>query len=175
MSLELIIGSMYSGKSTELMRRVECLKSIGTRCLVINHQNDTRVDGGFVQTHTGKRIPARKTDDLLMVDFRAYDSIAIDEGQFFSNLRTAVMIMVEKHGKHVIVAGLSGDYLRQPFGEILDLIPVADDIQYKRALCAQCCHPTRLASFTKRVSDEKDTVSVESSYLALCRVCYINS
>lgn len=174
MSLELIIGSMYSGKSTELMRRVECLKSIGTRCLVVNHVNDTRVNGEFVQTHTGKRISAKKTDDLLLVDVRPYDAIAIDEGQFFSNLKAAIMLMVEKHGKHVIVAGLSGDYLRQPFGDILDLIPVADDIEYKRALCARCCHPTRLASFTKRLSKEKDTISVESAYMALCRNCYIN-
>ncbi len=176
MSLELIIGSMYSGKSTELVRRVQRLKSIGTRCLVINHTSDTRVEGDFVETHDGKRAEAKKTDDLLLVDVRPYDAIAIDEGQFFTNLKTAVMLMVEKHGKHVIVAGLSGDYLRNPFGEILDLIPVADNVDFKRALCARCQHPERAASFTKRLSKETSQVYVSSSdYAALCRRCFLLS
>lgn len=176
MSLELIIGSMYSGKSTELVRRVQRLKSIGTRCLVISHTSDTRVQGDFVETHDGKRAEAKKTDDLLLVDVRPYDAIAIDEGQFFTNLKTAVMLMVEKHGKHVIVAGLSGDYLRNPFGEILDLIPVADNVDFKRALCARCQHPERAASFTKRLSEETSQVYVSSSdYAALCRRCFLLS
>jgi len=173
MSLVLIIGSMYSGKSTELMRRVKRVKSIGMRCLVINHSNDTRVDGDFVQTHDGSTLAAVKTNDLLLVNIKPYDTIAIDEAQFFNNLRTAVMLMVETHKKHVIVAGLSGDYLRQPFGEILQLVPLADDVEYKRALCKRCAHPGRPASFTKRVSEETETVSVGSTYTAVCRMCYL--
>ena len=172
--MHLILGSMFSGKSTELMRRVDRLKSIGTRCLVINHTNDTRVEGDFVKTHDGKRTEAKKTDDLLLVDVRPYDAIAIDEAQFFTNLRAAVMLMVEKHGKHVIVAGLSGDYQRRPFGEILDLVPLADDVQFKRALCARCQHPDRAASFTKRISNETDTVSVAGVYRAVCRPCFLS-
>jgi len=174
MSLELIIGSMYSGKSTELMRRVKRVKSIGMRCLVINHSNDTRVEGDFVQSHDGSTLAAVKTNDLLLVNFKPYDTIAIDEAQFFQNLRVAVMLMVETHNKHVIVAGLSGDYLRQSFGEILQLVPLADDVEYKRALCKRCAHPGRPASFTKRVSEETETVSVGSTYMAVCRVCYLN-
>lgn len=173
MSLELIIGSMYSGKSTELMRRVKRVKSIGMRCLVINHSNDTRVDGDFMQTHDGSTLAAVKTNDLLLVNTKPYDTVAIDEAQFFHNLRTAVMLMVETHNKHVIVAGLSGDYLRQSFGEILQLVPLADDVEYKRALCKRCAHPGRPASFTKRVSEETETVSVGSTYMAVCRACYL--
>ena len=61
MALELIIGSMYSGKSTELMRRVKRVQSIGMNCLVINHTNDTRVDGDFIQTHDGvRRAPSQR-------------------------------------------------------------------------------------------------------------------
>lgn len=174
MSLELIIGSMYSGKSTELLRRVKRVQSIGMRCLVINHTSDTRVDGNFVQTHDGNMLRAVKTDDLLLVNAKPYDTIAIDEAQFFTNLRAAVMLMVETHHKHVIVAGLSGDYLRQPFGEILQLIPLADDVEYKRALCKRCAHPGRPASFTKRVTGETETVSVASTYTAVCRLCYLH-
>jgi len=173
MALELIIGSMYSGKSTELMRRVKRVQSIGMNCIVINHTNDTRVDGDFIQTHDGLTLAATKSDDLLLVNTRPYDTVAIDEAQFFSNLKSAVMLMVEKYNKHVIVAGLSGDFQRKPFGTILELIPLADDVEYKRALCKRCGHPNRLASFTKRISKEKETVSVDSTYMAVCRLCYL--
>jgi len=175
MSLELIIGSMYSGKSTELMRRVNRVQSIGMQCLVINHSNDTRVEGDFVQSHKGARHEAVKTTNLLLVNTKPYDTIAIDEAQFFTNLQTTVMLMVETHKKHVIVAGLSGDYLRQPFGEILKLIPLADDVEYKRALCKRCAHPGRPASFTKRITNETETVSVASTYMAVCRLCYLET
>ena len=82
--------------------------------------------------------------------------------------------MVEKHGKHVIVAGLNGDYQRKKFGEILDLIPFADDVQFTKALCRTCCHPGRPASFTKRLSHEKEKVCVGSNYRAVCRMCYLD-
>ena len=68
MALELILGSMYSGKSTELIRRIQRLKSIGMRCCVINHVNDTRVAGDFIQTHDGNKFTAIKTDDLLLTE-----------------------------------------------------------------------------------------------------------
>jgi thymidine kinase len=168
MSLELILGSMYSGKSTELMRRVNRLTSIGMRCLVVNHTNDKRPG---VQNHDGQRLEAIKTTELLLVGTGQYNVVAIDEGQFFSNLRVAVTLMVE-HGKHVIVAGLNGDFQRQKFGEILDLVPYADDVTFKRALCARCRHPSRQASFTKRLDDARDVVSVDSTHIAVCRQCW---
>lgn len=171
MSLEIIMGCMYSGKSTELMRRVRRLQSIGMRCLVVNHTNDVRVQGDFVQSHTGHKMSATKTDDIMLVDGRAFDAVAIDEAQFFSNLKSAVLLLVQKYKKHVIVAGLNGDYRRATFGELLELVPHADDILFTRALCSSCCHPGRPASFTKRISDETETVSVQGTYRAVCRVC----
>jgi len=171
MALEIIMGSMYSGKSTELIRRTNRLKSIGMYCLIVNHTKDTRVDGDFIQTHDGEKIKAIKTDDIILLNTKPYDAIAIDEAQFFTNLRPAVSLML-KHKKHVIVAGLSGDYQCQKFGEILDLIPMADDVTFTRALCHKCAHPHRPASFTKRISNEKETISVESNYIAVCRQCF---
>ena len=91
----------------------------------------------------------------------------------FLNLRVAVVLLL-KAGKHVIVAGLSGDYKRQKFGEILDLIPIADDVTFKRALCKECCHPGRHASFTKRISNETTKVLVNAKYIAVCRQCFEN-
>lgn len=171
MVLEIIMGSMYSGKSTELMRRVRRLQSIGMRCLIINHTNDTRVGGNFIQTHDGDTLAAVKTEDILLLDVKQYDAIAIDEAQFFTKLKTAVTRMVNQN-KYVLVAGLSGDFERRKFGEILDLIPIADDVTYTRALCQQCARPDRPASFTKRVSVEKETISVNSLHIAVCRQCY---
>jgi thymidine kinase len=171
MALELIIGSMYSGKSTELIHRVNRFRNIGMKCLVINHTNDTRVLDEAVQTHDGDMLPAKKTDDILLVDTRPYDMIAIDEGQFFRNLKTAVHFMV-KAGKYVIVAGLNGDYQRNKFGEILDLIPIADNVTFKRALCKRCRHPNKEAAFTKRIGAQTGTVNVNCKYVAVCRQCY---
>lgn len=167
MSLELITGPMYSGKSTELIRRILHLKNIGMRCCVINHSNDTRVQGNFIQTHDGKKLPAFKTDDILLVRVKDYDAVAIDEGQFFSNLKIAVRLMLEKK-KHVIVAGLNGDYKQNAFGEIHELISMANDITFKKAVC-KCGVP---AAFTKRLDQTTDLVSVHSKYIAVCRRCY---
>jgi len=171
MALHIITGSMYSGKSTELIRRVRRLQSIGMHCLVVNHINDTRVTGNFVQTHDGKTIQAVKTDDILMLHVKQYDAIAIDEAQFFNNLIPAITLMLQ-HKKYVIVAGLVSDYKRRKFGEILDLIPMADDVTYTRALCQTCSHPGRPASFTKRLSAEQETIAVEGKYIAVCRDCW---
>lgn len=166
MSLELIIGSMYSGKTTELMRRVNRLTSIGMKCIVITH------DLCQLQNHDGYQMEAIKTSELLLVGTEKYNVIAIDEGQFFNNLRVAVTNMV-KHNKYVIVAGLNGDYKQQKFGEILDLVPFADDVVFKRALCANCRHPGRYASFTKRIDNSTEVVSPDSTYTAVCRHCYL--
>ena len=168
MSLEIIIGSMYSGKSTELMRRVNRWTSIGMKCLVISHVNDKR-EG--VQNHDGQHIAAVKTNEILLEGTGQYDAVAIDEAQFFTNLRVAVQLMVEKN-KHVVVAGLNGDYQRQKFGEILELIPYADNVTFKKALCQLCAHPCRDASFTKRLDSAPEIVSVDSKHIAVCRQCY---
>ena len=168
MSLQVIMGSMFSGKTTELMNRISRLRMIGMRCCIINHSNDTRVKGNFIKTHDGKMLPALKTNDILLARVKDYDAIAIDEGQFFNNLKTAVQLMLQKN-KYVIVAGLNADFKRESFGEILELIPIADEIIYKRAICNACGEQ---ASFTKRLGDNLRKVSVDSKYIAVCRKCY---
>jgi thymidine kinase len=170
MSLQVILGSMYSGKTTALIEKVLALRALGLKCLIVNHTNDSRVEGPAIQTHDGQTVTAMKTDDVLLLHTLGYDAIAIDEGQFFPHLKMAVLNMVEKKGQHVIVAGLSGDSWRRPFGEMLELVPVADNVQWLRADCVKC---DSKASFTKRISDETEKVSVNSEYIALCRACYV--
>ena len=171
------MGCMFSGKSTELIRRIRRFQSIGKKVCVINHNSDTRTTDK-VETHYGDTIKAIKYVHLMnfinVGDACIYDVICIDEGQFFGDLCTSVMILVEVYGLHVIVAGLSGDYRREPFGDILKLILKAEDVMFCTAYCGICKDGT-VAPFTKRISDGKDQVDVGASdkYIAVCRKCYL--
>ena len=179
MSLELIIGCMFSGKTSELIRRIRRFESIGKKVCVINHNSDTRTDNK-IQTHYGDNVESLKYTDLLnfVNDFpntQTYDVICIDEAQFFNDLYIGVCCLVDAYRLQVIVAGLNGDYKRNPFGEIPKLIPVADDILMCKAYCGVCKEVDRLATFTKRISDSKEQVVVGASdkYVAVCRDCFL--
>ena len=149
---ELIIGPMYAGKSTTLLSRQQ------GRTLIITHVMDTRGDG--VRTHDGVEAAAMKCTTLPR-DLN-YDTVLIDEAQFFESLDG-----VEHLAPKVVVAGLNGDYLQRPFGKILDLIPKADKVTFQSARC-RC---GQRAAFTKRISDETDTVCVGAHYEPVCRTC----
>jgi thymidine kinase len=114
-----------------------------------------------------------KLKDVKISD---YDVIAIDEAQFFSDLFENVLTFVERYKKTVIVAGLSGDYKRGEFGQILKLIPFCD-LDQLRTTTAYCCmcNNGKSASFTKRISDEKDQILVgdKDHYKAVCRDCFL--
>lgn len=156
--LELILGPMYSGKTTALLQR------IGDNTLIVNHALDTRT-GDSIRSHDGVEAPAIKCARLDNIP-RTFDTVLIDEAQFFESLSG-----VEDLAPTVIVAGLSGDYLRRPFGKILDLIPKADKVTFLTATCA-CGAPAR---FTKRISEELGVVSVSSTYTPVCGRCYRNT
>ena len=151
--LELILGPMYSGKTTALLSR----RSGNT--LIVNHEFVTRVDG--VGTHDGVEAHAIKCKVLPRLS--GYDMYLIDEAQFFESLDG-----VETLAPHVVVAGLSGDFMRRPFGKLLELIPKADKVTFLKAKC-KCGAP---ASFTKRLSSVKDLVNVDADYIPVCGTCY---
>jgi len=182
MSLELIIGPMFAGKSTEAIRRVLSLQLQGISYLVITSVCDTRYDpsGESISTHSGERIPATAVSALHSVlftdDLAKATYVIIEEAQFFPDLYKVVMEMVENRGKHVLVFGLDGDSERRPFGQVLDLIPVADKYTKLHAECRFCGDGTA-ALFTKRFSGATEQVSVggEESYKAVCRKHYLDS
>lgn len=151
--LEVILGPMFSGKTTTLLTRAK------GRTLVINHVFDTRCEG--VKTHDGVEAAALKCAEIPNVS--DYDTVLIDEAQFFGSLYG-----VETLAPNVVVAGLSGDYRKKPFGKILELIPKADKVTFLTAVC-DCGEP---APFTKRISDEKSLISVQSSYKPKCGSCF---
>ena len=168
MSLEIILGSMFSGKSTKLIKRVARFRQANQKCLLVNHVLDSRVSGNYVRSHDDITLEAIKTDDLATLDVEDFDVILIDEGQFFTNLKTEIEKMLQKN-KIVLVAGLNGDFNMNKFGEIINLIPLADNIIYLQANCYNCGEN---ASFTKRLSSEEQVVSVNSSYVPACRKCH---
>jgi len=171
---------MFSGKSTELIRLINRYHSIGKKVLVVNHSMDNRYsDNPVVVSHSGTEIPGVKVKhlmDLKTMNLEQPDVIAIDEAQFFDDLKERVMYFVEELEITVIVAGLSSDYQRNPFGHVLDLIPLCDKVWMAAAYCSRCKDGTK-AIFTKRITDEEEQTIVgdDKKYMAVCRSCYISS
>lgn len=177
-SIDIITGPMFSGKTTELLRRLTILKEAGLKVIYITSTLDTR---DFVSHNKaiGKPDVAFCSTHMLM-DVCAYaavfDVIGIDEAQFFEDLPTFCLEMAEKYGAKVIVAGLNSDFKREKFGKICDLVPVCDNITKLYPFCASCASSKIMspALFSKRtvMSDEKVVIGDCRSYLPVCRECY---
>ena len=180
MTLQVIIGPMFSGKTTELCRRVQRLRTITDNILVINHSSDKRYGAAADTLSHDKtfKCPSIPVEELSHLydepQYIAAEHIFINEAQFFKDLFTFCQISVEKHNKKVSVFGLDGDFRRKPFGDILKLIPIADNITKLSALCSQCGDGTQ-GLFTKRIVAAKDQVLIggEDMYQAVCRRHYL--
>jgi thymidine kinase len=179
--LELIVGNMFSGKSTELIRRIKTFKSINKKVLVINYIHDNRYSTDSVATHDKLKVESKKTELLmdLLNDALEYQIICIDEGQFFKDLIGFVKTCVDVHKKHIIVSGLDGDSNRNKFGHILDLIPIADSLIKLKAYCINCSDGT-YAPFTKKIKicndqiDEIIDIGSADKYIPVCRYHFFN-
>jgi thymidine kinase len=176
--LELIIGNMFSGKSSELIRRINREKSINKKILVVNFISDNRYGNNSVATHDNLRVNClklAKLNDITENMIQQYDSFFIDEGQFFSDLFDIVLKLVDIHHKHVVVSGLDGDYQRNTFGDIVRLIPVCDTLDKLKAYCCKCNNGVS-AHFTKRIAKNKSTSVIDiggnEKYIPVCRYHY---
>jgi len=179
MSLELIIGPMFSGKSSALISIIRKHEALGVTSIAYKPDIDNRQgDDGFIYTHDKAKVKALRT--ILLVphftsdDFKKAKLVIIEEGQFFPDLYDFVLRSIETFKKNVIVAGLDGDRFRKPFGQILDLIPIADRITKLTSFCKDCVDPTP-ALFSFGRSSETETVLVGASeiYTPLCRKHYL--
>lgn len=179
-TLELIFGPMFSGKSSELYSRAKRMYSVIEHkgsVLVVNSNIDTRCAKDKMRTHDGMEINAVKVDTLSeltqMAEFNDVKVILIDEAQFFSDLVPFVKEYISQ--KSFIVAGLNGDAKQSRFGDLLDLIPLADKVFHKTALCMNCRDGTTSAPFTilkKNVRyDSQVTVGAGDTYIPVCRAC----
>lgn len=181
MSLTLILGCMFSGKTTELLRLVEREESIGRSVIIINHTHDSSRSGSaIVKTHSGKSRQVDYEMNKLDTDFFKeihdieFDTIAINEGQFFKDLEMFVMECITRK-KNVIVCGLDSDFRREPFVEMINLVPHANTLVKTTALCSICKDGTE-AIYSKRIRGGEDRIQVGAgdSYIPVCRKCYDN-
>jgi len=127
--IDLVLGPMFAGKSTELLRRIKRYRVANKQCLVIKYANDNRYSDSCVSTHDQQMIEAVSCTNLLDVEEKAldYDIIGIDEGQFFENLVEFSESMAN-NGKMVIIAALDGTFERKAFGKVLELIPLCESV-----------------------------------------------
>ena len=190
--LEIILGPMYSGKTSRLVEIYNQCKFCNISVAVINHSIDNRYDDNLLSTHDKVKIPCIKTDKLmdLWVDSinmeedvqsipRVKDKfkigmsnvILINEGQFFPDLVEFVKLLLT-NDKKVYVCGLDGDFERKKFGQILDLIPLSDNVYKLSSLCSLCKNGNK-GIFSMRLTNEKEqTVVGSDNYIPVCRDCY---
>lgn len=167
--LELVIGPMFSGKSTELIRKIRVAKVINKRVLVLKPKVDTRSKN--LRTHGFEEEDCHLVDELRDVWVGEHDLIIVDEAQFFPHLKESVIKWVERQGKDVVIAGLDGDYNRNPIGEILELIPYCDKITKLTSMCKKCNDGTPALFSFKKYETEKN-IGGEELYVPVCRNHY---
>jgi len=169
--VQLILGPMFSGKTTELIRRLKRYQIARYECLIVKYAEDKRYDDDGIATHDRQSLKAVKANYLkTLKDVDHYDVIGVDEGQFFPDL-VEFCERAADNGKIVLVAALDGTYQRKGFGGILDLIPLAEHISKLTAVCMLCFGE---GSFTKRISDDKglEVIGGADKYMAVCRACF---
>lgn len=196
--LELIVGPMYSGKTSRLVEVYNKCKFCNILVSVINHTIDNRYDEELLSTHDQIKIPCIKTERLMdlwldesiiniLTDslddiskipriqekfkIRRSEVVLINEGQFFPDLKEFVDYLL-KNEKKVYICGLDGDFERKKFGQILDLIPLCDKITKLTSLCSLCKDGTS-GIFSMRLTKETEqTVVGSDNYIPVCRKCY---
>ena len=172
--IHLVLGPMYSGKSSELLKIIKKYKLLGIDIMTINHSFDKRYGSNKIVFHDGIELDCFQTDNLLSLkDNQNYIKskvIVIEEGQFFSDLFDFVMHCCYTDNKRVYIAGLNGDFQKKSMGQLLKLIPECDSLIKLSALCMKCKDGT-LAHFSKRIIDNTDDIVVGSvdAYIPVCR------
>jgi thymidine kinase len=175
-NIQLILGCMFSGKTSELIRRIQRYKSIEKKILFVNYLEDTRY--GEDQIYTHDRIGCQgiflEKLHLLLSKVNEYDVFVINEGQFFEDIYKISIELCEKYGKDVLICGLDGDFKRQTFKyNLLDLIPYSDTVEILTAYCSVCKDETP-ARFSKRITNEtKQKVIGSCNYIPVCRKHYL--
>ncbi|CAO2842428.1 unnamed protein product [Amaranthus hypochondriacus] len=178
--IHVIVGPMFAGKTSSLLRRIHSEVNNGRKVALIKSNKDTRYEINSIVTHDGDKYPCLALHDLSSfkqkIGSSAYDElevIGIDEAQFFGDLYDFCRRAADHDGKTVIVAGLDGDYMRKSFGSVLDVIPLADSVTKLTARCELC---GKRACFSLRKTDEKQTELIGGAevYMPVCRQHYVS-
>jgi thymidine kinase len=172
--LNLIVGPMFSGKSTLLLTRYRRYQIAGKQCLLIKYAKDNRYENSDEMLITHDKLQYRATSCTHLEEVHnmvlGYDVICVDEIQFFEDASKYCDLWANA-GKIVEVCGLNGDYKRQPFEQISQLIPLCDDIRH---VCAVCKYTGEDAPFSKRLTSEtaQEVIGSSDKYIAVSRTMY---
>ena len=175
-SIEVIAGSMFSGKTEELIRRLRRAMFAGLKVEIFKPSIDVRYSEDRVVSHDEKSIistPVENASSILLLA-SGVGVVGIDEAQFFDNSLVEVCTRLADNGTRVIVAGLDMDFAGNPFGPMPALMAVAEYISKVHAICVRCGN---LANYSyRKVKDDKIVMLGEKDiYEPICRTCYIKS
>ena len=179
-SITVVCGSMYAGKSEELIRRARRALYAKKNVQVFKPSLDMRFDERMVVTHMGVKheaVPVASTDELEGAVDPEVDVLCVEEAQFFDDSIVGLSVRLADSGVEVVLAGLDQDFRRRPFGPMPTLLAVADEVVKLRAICMKC---GRTASHTYRMIEgrpaHKDDpvilIGATETYEARCRNCF---
>jgi len=173
--IEVIAGSMFSGKSEELIRRLRRAKIARQKVQVFKPEVDSRFSNDHIVSHSEMRhesaISRNAAEVLAKIDADT-EVVGIDEGQFFDNELVSVANKLAQRGIRVIIAGLDQDYTGKPWEPMPQLLAIAEYITKTHAICMKCGQP---ANYTQRTFESEERVAVggEGMYEARCRKCFV--
>ena len=172
-SIEVICGSMFSGKTEELLRRLKRAEFSKLNIAVFKPQVDKRYDYQKVVSHDDNAIKAisiESAKDILKLT-NEVQVVAIDEAQFFDSELVAVCTELANSGTRVIIAGLDMDFLGNPFGIMPELLAIAEHITKVHAICIDCC---AIANHSFRKTNDTNLIKIgeKEEYKPLCRDCF---
>jgi thymidine kinase len=172
-SIELITGSMFSGKTEELIRRLRRAQFAGLKVEIFKPSLDKRYSETRVVSHDDKSILSTPVDNASAILLLAgdVDVVGIDEAQFFDSSIVEVCNTLADNGMRIVVAGLDMDFMGKPFGPVPALMSIAEFVTKVHAICMRCGN---LAHFSFRKSEEEQVVLLgeKNLYEPLCRNCY---
>ena len=173
--IEVIAGSMFSGKSEELIRRLRRAQIAKQRVQIFKPGIDKRYSDDEIVSHSAMKIPSdnvKDSADLLAHVRPDAEVVGIDEGQFLDAELPSVVSELARRGVRVIVAGLDQDYLGKPFEPMPQLLSIAEFITKTHAICVKC---GGTANYSQRIveSDERVEVGASDKYEARCRKCFV--
>ncbi|HNW57288.1 MAG TPA: thymidine kinase [Bacteroidales bacterium] len=172
-TIEVITGSMFSGKTEELIRRLRRAQFAGLKVEIFKPSVDNRYSENRVVSHDERSIHSTPVDNASAIFLLAGDVnvIGIDEAQFFDNSIVDVCNRLANDGKRIVVAGLDMDFMGNPFGPIPALLAVAEYVSKVHAICVRCGNLAQY-SFRKSGDEQQVLLGEKNLYEPLCRNCY---
>lgn len=172
-SIEVICGSMFSGKTEELIRRLNRARIAKLKVEIFSPKADTRYDEDAIVSHNASKITSTPVDTASAILLLASDAhvIGVDEAQFFDNELPEVCTALANRGIRVIVAGLDMDFKGRPFGTMPTIMAIAESVTKLQAVCVRCGNPAQY-SYRLVHDNSKILLGEKESYEPRCRACY---